>query len=254
MLRDYTARELTKPDDRLPALAGLATKFSEKTGDVCVNSLWMHGMPEGLLWHSVGLGWGEYDQRSTSRSPKGLRAPTWSWASLDGRVSYPIGKLVYIDAQLEGFTIPKSKGRSSGVVYYEDQGLRLFSEPDQLLILRAILLPLSEFVGFRTNDIAQLKQEQDSQLAYRMPHVRFDDPDREIDDLDGVFALFIGQVGCGSKDCDRFADCRYGWAYCLLLEPFGESSGGAPAFVCLGLAQCYSFDFANSSSSLVVIR
>ena len=59
MLRDYTSRSLTNSSDKLPALAGLAAAFAEKTKDVYLNGLWMHGLPEGLLWSSPGLGFND---------------------------------------------------------------------------------------------------------------------------------------------------------------------------------------------------
>ena len=49
MLRDYSHRQLSFATDKLAALAGLASVFAAKTGDVYLNGLWLHGLPEGLL-------------------------------------------------------------------------------------------------------------------------------------------------------------------------------------------------------------
>jgi hypothetical protein len=59
------------------------------------------------------LGFGDYDGKSSFKSPPGYRAPTWSWASLDGMVEYPMGRLGYIDAEVEGFTVVGAEGASS---------------------------------------------------------------------------------------------------------------------------------------------
>lgn len=79
----------------------------------------MHGLPEGLLWSSPGLGFGDFDSKSKFSAPDGYRAPMWSWASLDGMVEYPMGRLGFIDAKFEGFTAD-SRGNEGRVLYYED--------------------------------------------------------------------------------------------------------------------------------------
>jgi hypothetical protein len=178
MLRDYTSRSLTNSSDKLPALAGLAAAFAEKTKDVYLNGLWMHGLPEGLLWSSPGLGFNDLDSKSNLSAPKGHRAPTWSWASLDGEIEYPIGRLGYIDAELEGFTAP-SRAEEGRVLHYEEHENRLFSDPHQVLIMKGKLKPLSEIRGFRAEDREVMEQAKDLHITCRMPHLRFDDPERD---------------------------------------------------------------------------
>jgi len=60
--------------DRLPALAGLAKALAERTGDEYLAGIWKKGLIEGLLWY------GEDDLLLTPT----YRAPSWSWASVDG--------------------------------------------------------------------------------------------------------------------------------------------------------------------------
>lgn len=98
LVEDYTSRSLTRETDKMPAIAGLATKFMEHShakapGAKYLAGLWDYKginpfggrayptsqLPLGLLW-----------RRSTvehMRSPAAYRAPSWSWASLDGPVS-----------------------------------------------------------------------------------------------------------------------------------------------------------------------
>jgi hypothetical protein len=73
MLWDYGPRRLTQPSDKLPAISGLARLFAERLDDEYVAGLWRESLIEGLLWQGLQV----------HRVPK-YRAPSWSWASVDG--------------------------------------------------------------------------------------------------------------------------------------------------------------------------
>jgi hypothetical protein len=73
MLWNYGPRLLTKPSDKLPALSGLARLLSERLDDEYVAGLWRKSLIEGLLWQGLKV-------RRVSK----CRAPSWSWASVDG--------------------------------------------------------------------------------------------------------------------------------------------------------------------------
>lgn len=98
LVEDFTSRTLSREMDKMPAIAGLATKFLEHShvnapGAKYLAGLWHYtGMypfggqtyptsqvPLGLLWRRSG--------REDMRSPTSYRAPSWSWAALDGQVS-----------------------------------------------------------------------------------------------------------------------------------------------------------------------
>jgi len=77
----YTRRAITDPRDKLPALSGIAAEFGRLSNDEYLAGLWKSSLPYSLLWHQ------------TSRPPPGgsgeispYRAPSWSWASLDGAI------------------------------------------------------------------------------------------------------------------------------------------------------------------------
>ncbi|CAI4213521.1 unnamed protein product [Parascedosporium putredinis] len=78
IVREFTNRRLSFPTDKLPAIAGIA-RHLEKTrpGDSYLAGMWKSDMPWSLLWGP--------DQSSTR--PAEYRAPSWSWASLDGSIS-----------------------------------------------------------------------------------------------------------------------------------------------------------------------
>jgi hypothetical protein len=78
--KHYSHRALTKHSDKLLAIAGLAKRIWQKDASMrYVAGLWLDSsLPENLLWYA---------------SPGNRRitpyvAPSWSWASLVGRVTY----------------------------------------------------------------------------------------------------------------------------------------------------------------------
>jgi hypothetical protein len=75
----YSYRELAFPADKLPAISGMASKFSNKLRCDYLGGLWRDRLAHGLFWYTTG----------SSTRPEEYRAPSWSWASLDGRISWP---------------------------------------------------------------------------------------------------------------------------------------------------------------------
>lgn len=78
ILQSYCRRNLSKSSDKLPALSGIARIIEERTGDKFVAGLWRGSLLEGMLW-SCGVG-----DRNGCQTPSKYRAPSWSWASIDG--------------------------------------------------------------------------------------------------------------------------------------------------------------------------
>lgn len=77
LLEEYTSRQLSRWSDKLPALAGLARIFRQRIGGEYVAGLWSIDLMQGLFW-----------EHNNDR-PAGLKpssAPSWSWASYDGKI------------------------------------------------------------------------------------------------------------------------------------------------------------------------
>jgi hypothetical protein len=83
ILRRYSSRNLTKPSDKLPALSGLAHEYQMKWGDEYLAGLWRKDLWKSLLWRRNE----EYTLPEPKRPPE-YRAPSWSWASMDGRIEF----------------------------------------------------------------------------------------------------------------------------------------------------------------------
>ncbi|KAH8676451.1 heterokaryon incompatibility protein-domain-containing protein [Tricladium varicosporioides] len=73
MLWGYGTRKLTKGCDKLPALSGLSEIYAERLGDEYVAGLWKKKLIEGMTWQGL-----------SSKVVDVYRAPSWSWAALDG--------------------------------------------------------------------------------------------------------------------------------------------------------------------------
>ncbi|KAL8920432.1 MAG: hypothetical protein Q9172_004504 [Xanthocarpia lactea] len=79
VVEDYTQRDLTVDSDRLPALSGLVSTFSNLWGCAYYAGLWEKKLIEGL-------GWFVFDPFTSSVIES--YAPSWSWASIDGQVGW----------------------------------------------------------------------------------------------------------------------------------------------------------------------
>lgn len=92
----YTARNLTNPHDKLPALAAVAQRYSRSTGGDYLAGLWKPTFRQDLLWRHIP----DYslitvsDEGNPMRGDE-YRAPSWSWAAVDGVVTN----------ELAGFTL-----------------------------------------------------------------------------------------------------------------------------------------------------
>lgn len=86
LLYDYTRRDLTFSNDKLVAISGIANIVGACLQDSYAAGLWLNDMPRALLWSP-------YEEETLPNSlhksslPSIYRAPSWSWASIDGPIS-----------------------------------------------------------------------------------------------------------------------------------------------------------------------
>ncbi|KAH6666063.1 heterokaryon incompatibility protein-domain-containing protein [Halenospora varia] len=80
---NYTSRHLTFGSDKLVAISALAHRFqTENLGSEYLAGLWSQDLAAQLLWTTARL---QLRDKATTRQTE-YRAPTWSWASIDGRI------------------------------------------------------------------------------------------------------------------------------------------------------------------------
>jgi hypothetical protein len=82
VVAQYSCTTLTNPLDRLIALSGIAKSFSPLVQDTYVAGMWRGNLELDLGWYNV--------QRTdvVYISPDVYCAPSWSWASNNGQITY----------------------------------------------------------------------------------------------------------------------------------------------------------------------
>jgi hypothetical protein len=80
LITAYSEMNLTKGDDKLIAIQALAQTMQDAVKDRYVAGLWESRLVEDMMWRVAP---GVRERARTSR-PQDWRAPTWSWASVDG--------------------------------------------------------------------------------------------------------------------------------------------------------------------------
>jgi hypothetical protein len=95
IVEDFTKRDLTHRMDKLPAISGVAWQMARflsvvdsrgiSAGDrisLYYAGLWLEDLPVSLLWNAMP------DRSREHTRPPQYRAPSFSWASLDGPVAF----------------------------------------------------------------------------------------------------------------------------------------------------------------------
>lgn len=83
-MEDYAGLDLSVPGDKLVAISAIAketraqfSRLGAPSSAEYLAGIWKHSLPGGLLWNL----------RDSGRRPPSYRAPSWSWASVDGRLN-----------------------------------------------------------------------------------------------------------------------------------------------------------------------
>lgn len=104
IIEEYSARNLTIADDKLPAIAGLASKFNTLTNLNYHAGLWLEDLLYGLVW--------QHDTSQARRSSVWL-APTYSWASVNGPVNFRFARHAYPGARIQHSKVIESDYKSA---------------------------------------------------------------------------------------------------------------------------------------------
>ena len=75
----FSYRDLSNVNDKLPAMAGLASRVQSASSATYAAGLWEEDIHLGLIWSA---------QESEGLTRPGNGAPSWSWASVEGRLDY----------------------------------------------------------------------------------------------------------------------------------------------------------------------
>ena len=77
----YSSRITSFAEDKLPALSGLAHSLKDRMSSRYLAGIWDRDFVNGLLWYKPPSALMNHPQRLNK-----YRAPSWSWASVDGHV------------------------------------------------------------------------------------------------------------------------------------------------------------------------
>lgn len=75
----YTTTSMTRPQDKLAAISGLAKEIQDYSHDTYCAGIWRRDLLRQLLWRP---------ESPQQRMKRPYRAPSWSWASIDGKVVF----------------------------------------------------------------------------------------------------------------------------------------------------------------------
>jgi hypothetical protein len=160
IIHDYTSRTLTVPEDKLPALAGIAKELESAWHDGYIAGMWRSDLFSWLLWRSDSN-----TPPSTTRTGA-WRAPSWSWASVDGKITFHWTGRKINELSAKILDIDFSP-------HLNDESL------GQKLVLEAVVMQLENVRGMR---------EAEKERALR--HVRVDD--EEIEDDGALKFVLLG--------------------------------------------------------------
>lgn len=83
----YTSTSVTHESDKLVAVSGLAKRMRSILNDRYLAGLWFKHLPTELLWQVTSQ---PMDMEKVVYRPNQYRAPSWSWASIEGSIgSHP---------------------------------------------------------------------------------------------------------------------------------------------------------------------
>jgi hypothetical protein len=203
LVEHFTSRTLSRAMDKLPAIAGLATKFMEHShakapGAIYLAGLWYYKginpfgghtyptsqLPLGLLWRRAGV--------ESMQSPGMYRAPSWSWSALDGpvglfRLDWP---LAYVFKKTDDFRLIPMLEVKSATCLFDPPGSYSLAQ-SAWIIARG---PLKRAHINPSGKVAPLQSASHSE--YSRTFVRLDTHQgREESSWFGIFDEFSEQTG-----------------------------------------------------------
>lgn len=204
LLWQYNTRNLTDPSDKFPALSGIAKVYADRLDDEYVAGIWKKSMIEGLCWQ--GLGCKPFDGS--------YRAPSWSWASVDGTAATGFHRAHHDMATIVDYHVEVDGDNPFGRI------------KDAWIKMEASLVPL--FLSTKTGPTGHICLETRSGQGKGYV-CSFDTIDgkysvsadlvREMD----VFALvLVGLVGDGPNETNPDADGEIRFYMCLVVTPTTE--------------------------------
>lgn len=87
IVEEFTGRHLTVEMDRFVAIEGISNVVTEYANEQMVLGMWKSDLPRHLLWW-VNTITGKPKLTDVLKRPKAFLCPSWSWASVIGKIAY----------------------------------------------------------------------------------------------------------------------------------------------------------------------
>ena len=179
LVQNYTKRNLTVASDRLPALSGIAQKFEVAWKDKYLAGIWERQLLPSLAWRRSTEPGQQYYPALTE-----YRAPSWSWASIDGPVEFDIR-----------FDLGNTRGSQAKIISCKfDMG----STKKDAILVEGYMIPVAQLENEEEDRMGQLYMDNHPDdgrwplLADKI--VEFDE---EMKSLCWRFLLGEGKEGAG---------------------------------------------------------
>ncbi|GAP89901.2 putative protein TOL [Rosellinia necatrix] len=107
LVEGYSRKNITYLSDVLPALSGLAYRWSSITGTDYLCGLWTDGLLPGLMWYagsktsSTGIDVNAAVDKRPAKHKDTYVAPSWSWASTWRPVAWPLRDFVELSYMVD---------------------------------------------------------------------------------------------------------------------------------------------------------
>ncbi|KAI0823229.1 heterokaryon incompatibility protein-domain-containing protein [Trametes gibbosa] len=175
LVQDYTRRTVSYPSDKLVACSAMAAAFQRVLRADYLAGLWRPTLLMDLLWHRAREG-----ARCLPRPRCWYRAPSWSWAAIDGPVDAnmsTVESLLAVVVQCE--------------VVLKDATLRFGEVKGGFLVLHAALIPCTRG--------PPVDEAEEGAGRYRLHLHSAADGDAQPRDMDSL-SKFAGEVRFDSED------------------------------------------------------
>ncbi|KAH9896204.1 heterokaryon incompatibility protein [Xylariomycetidae sp. FL2044] len=113
IVQSYANTRLTQSGDKMIALSGIAKRFAGFTGDEYVAGMWRRYLEGELLWH---VGDCQQMDGSPSVRPTEYRAPSFSWASVDGKTSMGTPSVAGVLFEVIGVHLEYATADPTGII------------------------------------------------------------------------------------------------------------------------------------------
>jgi hypothetical protein len=204
----YSANNLTKQSDKLLALSGLADVWQQACRQQYFAGLWGGSLLVDLLWYSLSFDEEEATTATTSvegpidpATPRQeeWRAPSWSWAAMDGPVTYS-----------EGWYVPVKRGTEN-----------TFHASAKIVAAECVPVGSSLTGKFKSGYIELDARVCDRDRCPPSDYCKFD-PKVSEEAKDARVLVYLGMGGHTRSPSDTKLSSSY---ELLMLTPVGDSPG-----------------------------